>query len=59
MNGKELKDIRLKLGLTQVELAQKSGMSDRYIRYMEKGTSKVSILMAFFVRQMEIFATVK
>lgn len=55
MTGQELKDIRLKLRLTQVELAKESGTSDRYIRHLEKGTSKVSKLMAFFVRQLEIF----
>ena len=59
MNGTELKEIRLKLGLTQVELAKQTGTSDRYIRHLEKGTSKISKMMEFFIRQLEIFSTVK
>jgi transcriptional regulator with XRE-family HTH domain len=56
MNGEELKEIRLKLGLTQIQLAEKCDTSERHIRRLEKNEVKINKTMAFFFKQLEVFA---
>ena len=42
MNGKELKDLRKKAGLTQTELAEKIGTHKQVISRWENGKSSIS-----------------
>ncbi|MEO7588582.1 MAG: type II toxin-antitoxin system Y4mF family antitoxin [Arachnia sp.] len=39
--GKQLKTRRRDLGLTQIELAELAGVSDRFVRSMEHGKSSL------------------
>ena len=41
--GKRIKDKRIKLNLTQEQLAEKTGLTDTYIGAIERATSKCSI----------------
>lgn len=46
MNTKKLKNARKKTGLTQVEVAGKAKISERYYQQIEAGTSRPTVDIA-------------
>lgn len=46
MNTKKLKNARKKAGLTQVEVAEKAKISERYYQQLEAGTSRPTVDIA-------------
>lgn len=43
---KKLKEVRIKKGITISELSEKSGVSERYLRFIEKGERNPSLKTA-------------
>lgn len=43
---KKLKEVRMKKGITISELSEKSGVSERYLRFIEKGERNPSLKTA-------------
>ena len=50
MSGKELKQLRKKMGITQVELGKRLGVAGNSVARWEQGTRDISIPMARFIR---------
>ena len=51
MNGQELKELRLKAGMTQEELAKKLGTFKQKISNWENGIHKISRLYELAIRK--------
>jgi transcriptional regulator with XRE-family HTH domain len=45
--GKKIRDYRKKLGLTQEMLAEKSGLSSKYIQFIENGRRRPSLKVVY------------
>jgi len=50
MSGKELKRLRVKMGITQVELGKRLGVAGNSVARWEQGTRDISIPMARFIK---------
>ena len=50
MSGKELKRLRVKMGITQVELGKRLGVAPNSVARWEQGTRIISIPMERFIR---------
>ena len=50
MSGKELKRLRVKMGITQVDLGKRLGVATNSVARWEQGTRIISIPMARFIR---------
>lgn len=50
MSGKELKQLRKKMGITQVELGKRLGVAGNSVARWEQGTRDISIPMARFIK---------
>ncbi|MDE7082425.1 MAG: helix-turn-helix domain-containing protein [Clostridia bacterium] len=47
--GEQIKKLRTELGLSQKELAEKIGVAQNTVAQYEKGTSKISIEVLFYL----------
>jgi len=50
MSGKELKRLRVKMGITQVELGKRLGVAGNSVARWERGARDISIPMERFIR---------
>lgn len=46
MNAQAIRNARLSLGLTQAEFAERLGISDRYVRNLERGDRQAGNALA-------------
>ena len=53
MTGKELRQIRLRHGMTQAEFAEYVGITRKYVSMLERETRRITVPMEKLVRLLE------